>query len=406
MGVRTIGGVAVLALVAGSVGYSLRGVVDEPASPAEPMPAPHAIDVEPEPRRVRTRRPPDAPEARQTHDADAPQRTTTWRPPTPARIEGLDMSRAEARARIAELLESARADADTDRVRILLQVAYESRTAAGRRLVLDAMLSDDVGFDVNDRDGFFLQLLGDEPAADVGAAALARLRFELDRGENGPGSVGGYVQLVGIAGGTEGRAFLDELRVSRHSSLRSLAAFGLAATGDPTVIVELAREHDFGRNLLEPFMEAAEDRALPALRIAVLDPDVRLRTRSEIAQLLVRDGTAEDFLLMDRVWDAGYPNAAISAYGNMNGPPADAAALQRARNRVYAAIDDEEFDEGARRNGFYLMEYEELFQTERAATLLTSFLARNDQEYWEHAARAALRETQKRLRRNEVAERR
>ncbi len=393
MALRTVGWSAVLVLVAGALGVWLRGVLDETP---QPQPRTQTSTPEPNARRIRshTTLPPRVDAASSEEIVEVVEESAA---PSPKLIHGLGIPRDDAIAHLPELLERARANADDHAAQILLGLAAEVNTEQSRRLVLDAMLSNDIAYEFGNRDGYFFELFRSDMRDDVGPAAIARLRFELARGESGAGSVGGYAMLVGLSGMAEGRVLLEELRRSPDGPKRGTGIWGLAASGDPALFVELAREADFGDEVIEPFLRASRVGGLTALRTAVLDAEVRNPTRGRIAMELVARGGVLEFPLMARLWDAGHPRAAIYGYSRLNQWTDDAPAIQDARDRVYAAIEDDALDGGARRGAFYAVEYQELFQTERAATILTAFLARSDDRTWARAARAALRQTQKRL---------
>ncbi len=89
-------------------------------------------------------------------------------------VPGLTVSKEEALEGLAVLLDAARGAANDRRVKALLKLAAESERPEHLQLALDALVSDDVGFELSHRDDVFEVFLSAGARPDLHAAAARR----------------------------------------------------------------------------------------------------------------------------------------------------------------------------------------------------------------------------------------
>ncbi|MHC4955989.1 MAG: hypothetical protein ACYTGZ_19255 [Planctomycetota bacterium] len=393
--------VPMLVLLAGASGWWLRGVIDAPERSQRAATTPRT-EIPDEPSRAAARTP-------ESGDAPATAPTDSWDALLAPAPDGEDVqgrlrrvlgpSAGAAEQALPKLLERAAAAMDERRVRELLKLMLATGSPKLRAAVLEAMVSDDLGYDFSHRDDVFREMFSGTVDEDVGVAALRRLQWEIERGETSDGEVGAYAYLVGAAGLPEGVAYLRELLAEQPSdwNVRGLATRGLAATGDAAAFEEIAREESFDKSFIDAFLDGAGEEGWTTLERIATGDSTPQGVAAAIAKASVHRKRTESAALLEKLWHGGHRRPALEGCMSLREGTTTENEAEQLRDIVYAVVRNRDDSDNVRRAAFYVIEYSPVFQTERAQAVLADIVAGSEKEYWKSAARAGLRETEKRL---------
>jgi hypothetical protein len=215
------------------------------------------------------------------------------------------------------------------------------------------------------------------------------------------GECGGYAVLIGASRHPEGLAFLREVLDGKHGGgggAQGLAARGLAATGDPAALADLAERNRIQRDTVDVFVRGAGGGGWEALERLATAPGASPALAEQVAEQSARATRPETAALIERLWNGGARRAALKGCMALRPGIVDDAALQRLRDIVYGVIRDPAAT-SIRRTAFYVIEYSAPFQTERARSILQDVVANEADRGALAAARTTLRQVEKALRR-------